>query len=60
MIRFSKIEKFMVALIVIIAIIILIMLNITFNRIDKTGGIKQVIIEAGKEVKEIKKEIQKD
>lgn len=56
----TKIEKIIIA--VIITLLIVIGLSITFavKTVDEAGGVKAVIVEIGKEVKDISKQINEE
>ena len=55
----TKIEKQIIAVIALLFILIGTMVSSMVSEIEKAGGVKQVIIEAGKEIKEISKDIDK-
>jgi len=56
----SKIEVFVIIAIVAIVISMAINIHIMNKNIEDAGGVKQVIINAGKEVKDIVKQINED
>lgn len=56
----TRIEKTILVLIVVLLSIVTFNVIYIINSIYEAGGIKQVIIEAGKEIKDISKEISKD
>jgi len=56
----TKIEKGVIAVILIIAASMVVQCTYAYKKIDEAGGMKNVIIEVGKEVKDISREINKD
>lgn len=56
----GKIEKIVLAVIVFLVIAVGFMINLLFTTLEKAGGAKKVVIEAGKEVKDIVREIKAD
>jgi len=58
--RITKIEKIILGVIVFLAIATFASCTILFRSIEEHGGIKSVTIDAGKEIKSVIKEINKD
>ena len=58
--KITKIEKIVFGLIVAIIVLIVSINIFVFNEVKKNGGVKAVIINASKELKDIKKEIDKE
>lgn len=56
----TTIEKKILAVMAVITIFAAVSLYATVSAITEAGGVKQVIIEAGKEIKDISNEIDKD
>jgi len=53
----TTIEKKMLVAVAIVLVGTVVLVNDCSNRIDKAGGFKQIIIDAGKEIKDISKQI---
>lgn len=58
--KITKIEKVVMGVIVFLFVAIIGSCSYTFHVINEAGGMKQVIIDTGKEMKEISREISKD
>jgi len=56
----TNIQKTIIGAMILIIIIMVAMNVFIFNKIKQHGGVKSVIIEAGKEVKDINREINKN
>lgn len=56
--KLTSIEKKMAAAIVVLSILIAFNVYYITQKIDEAGGIKGIIIETGKEIKDIKKQIE--
>lgn len=56
--KITAIEKAVIVVIIIIIISIPFMIHDCNRKIEKAGGMKQIIIDVGKEAKDIKKEIE--
>lgn len=57
MIKLTGIEKKMIAVVFFISLLLTVVISYELKRIEEAGGIKGIIIEVGKEVKDIKKQI---
>jgi hypothetical protein len=53
-------EKSIIGTIVVVLVVFIISIVTLFAAIDEAGGIRQLIVDSGKEVKSIYKEIQED
>ncbi len=58
--RITKIEKIILGVIAFLAIATVGICTILFRSVEEHGGIKNVVIDAGKEIKSVAKEIAKD
>lgn len=56
----TKIEKQMIGVIVVCILGIVLLVSYIGHQIDQAGGLKQITIDAGKEIKDIAREIEKD
>ena len=56
----TKIEKQMIGAIVVFILLIVISVSYIGTQIDQAGGIKQITIDTGKEIKDIIKQIKQD
>lgn len=56
--KLTGIEKKMIAGIVVLSILVFVMVRHIGNEVEKAGGIKGIIVEAGKEIKDIKRQIE--
>jgi len=57
--KMTSFEKKMVGVAVVLAILLVGYIKLVSMEIEKAGGIKGIIIEAGKEIKDIKRQIEK-
>ena len=55
----TKIEKEMLVVIPVVIALIVIGACLIINDIEDAGGVRQIVIDAGREIKEISKEIDK-
>ena len=58
--KISKIEKIIIAVIMTLLIVIVSCVTIAVKKVDEAGGVKAVIVEIGKEVKDISKQINEE
>ena len=58
--KMTKEEKQMIGVVSVFILSIIILVSYIDNQIDKAGGIKQITINAGKEIKDISKQISED
>ncbi len=58
--KLTPIEKKMIIATIILIFTALVLVSNAMNGIKEAGGMKQIIIEAGKEIKDIQKEIDKE
>jgi len=56
----SKFEKYLIAYIIGVLIIFIISITSLFIQIDNAGGIKGIAVSIGKDIKDIKKQIDED
>lgn len=56
----TKVEKGVIGAIIGLALLTVISVSYTFYQIEEAGGMRQVLIEAGREVKSISEEVSKD
>lgn len=58
--KLTNIEKLMICVCVLIFFIFGFFTYLFFDQLDKAGGLKEVIIQSGKEIKDIKNKIIED
>ena len=58
--KMTSIEKKVIVVMVILVALIICNFMYMSHKVDKAGGWKTVIVDAGKEIKDIKKQINKD
>lgn len=56
----TKIEKQMIGLMGVFILAIVFLVGYISHEVEQAGGFKQIVIETGKEIKDIAKEIEKD
>jgi len=58
--KITKTEKFVIAAIIVVVIVMIVNVIMIKEAVKESGGLKSLIIEAGRELKDIDKEINKE
>ncbi len=56
----TKTERKLLIAVVVCIVVVLVLINSLFSSIEQNGGVRNIIIETGKEIKQISKEINEE